>query len=60
MKANFFYFSFAVMAFYLFLLLLLNNGTDEWLSNSKNGLTPEQIKYIRGLTDKVKIACKKE
>lgn len=28
---------------------------NEWLDNSKNSLTPEQIKYIRGLTDKVKV-----
>ena len=28
---------------------------NEWLDNSKNSLTPEQVKYIRGLTDKVKV-----
>ena len=32
--------------------------TDEWLNNPKNGLTPEQIKYIRNLTDKVKASQK--
>ena len=26
-----------------------------WLDNPKNSLTPEQVKYIRGLTDKVKV-----
>jgi tetratricopeptide (TPR) repeat protein len=32
--------------------------TDEWLDNPKNGLTPEQVKYIRGLTDKIKTTQK--
>ena len=32
--------------------------TDEWLDNPKNGLTPEQIKYIRELSDKVKASQK--
>ena len=32
--------------------------TDEWLDNPKNGLTPEQVKYMRGLTDKVKTSQK--
>lgn len=32
--------------------------TDEWLDNPKNGLTPEQIKYMRGLTDKIKATQK--
>ena len=33
--------------------------TNEWLDNPKNGLTAEQIKYIRELTDKVKASQKK-
>ena len=33
--------------------------TDDWLDNPKNGLTAEQIKYIRELTDKVKASQKK-
>jgi hypothetical protein len=32
--------------------------TDEWLDNPQNGLTSEQVKYIRGLTDKVKASQK--
>lgn len=28
--------------------------TDKWLKNSKNGLTPKQIKYIQDLTNKIK------
>jgi len=32
--------------------------TDEWLDNPKNGLTPEQIKYMRGLSDKIKATQK--
>jgi len=34
--------------------------TDEWLKNPKNGLTPEQIKYVLNLTDKVKASQKKQ
>jgi tetratricopeptide (TPR) repeat protein len=30
--------------------------TDEWLKSSKNGLTSEQIKYIKSLTSKLKDA----
>ena len=31
---------------------------DEWLDNQQNGLNPEQVKYIRGLTDKIKASQK--